>query len=61
MKIDVFNIFPTPIFQVPLPQMRPYHDEILALFQGKIDSGEIQPHQLPPSMRPRRSGQKKRK
>ncbi|MCB1714779.1 MAG: hypothetical protein KDK05_06560 [Candidatus Competibacteraceae bacterium] len=45
MKIEAFNLFPTPVFQVPLPQMRPFHDDILTLFQGKIDSGEIQPHQ----------------
>lgn len=45
MKIEAFNLFATPVFQVPLPQMRAYHDEILALFEDKIKSGEIKAHQ----------------
>ncbi len=45
MSSEIFNVFPTPIFQVPLPRMQRYHGEITKLFTSKIDSGEIQPHQ----------------
>lgn len=44
MKIDQHNVFSVPIYQVPLPEFRPFNDEVIALFKQLIDSGRIEAH-----------------
>lgn len=38
------DIFPVPVFQVPVPGMRRYHDELLGLFSEQIRSGQMKAH-----------------
>jgi hypothetical protein len=45
MQLERFDLFPVPIHQIAVPEFTQYHDEVIALFQGKIDAGEITAHQ----------------
>ncbi len=43
-KISQADIFPTPLFEIPVPEMAPYHEELLELFGQKVKSGEMVAH-----------------
>ena len=46
MDVTKLDLFSMPVFEVSVPDMLPYHDEMIALFEGKIKSGELKPHQF---------------
>jgi len=41
MKINQIDLFSTPIFEVPVPEMAKHNDAILKLFDGQIASGAL--------------------
>lgn len=44
IQISQADLFPQPVFQVPVPEMVPHHAELIELFQQQIRSGKIKPH-----------------
>ena len=45
VQISQADIFPMPVFQIPVPEMRPYDQELLELFEDKLKSGELKSHE----------------
>ncbi len=43
-EITQGDFFPIPVFQVPVPEMAPFHKEIIALFDDLLAKGELGPH-----------------
>ena len=41
LQLEQVNVFSIPIFQMAVPALTPYHDEMLAMFEAKVSSGEI--------------------
>lgn len=41
LELEQVNVFSIPIFQMAVPALEAYHDEMLAVFREKIRSGEI--------------------
>lgn len=44
IQITQGDIFPIPLFQVPVPEMTKFHTEIINLFTEKLKNGELGPH-----------------
>ncbi len=44
MDIKQLGIFAVPIFKVAMPELGQYHEQVLALFKRKIESGGLKPH-----------------
>ena len=43
-EITQGDFFPLPVFQVPVPEMTPFHEEIMDMFDEKLSSGELGPN-----------------
>lgn len=45
MKIERKELFATPIFEVPVPEMKKHNDDLLKMFEERISSGQMKPHE----------------
>ena len=46
MEIQKLDLFSMPVFEVSVPEMEPYNEDMIKLFEGKIESGDLKPHQF---------------